>query len=157
MERTSHTNNIGYLLQHLATVLAKQSDQLLSERLGIGFSQFKILMVLQVNPHTRQRQIADKLGQTEASISRQIALMHDKHLLQTTINPNNRREHLTTPTTKGLRLLEEALSILNAFHGPMFEAVPEKQREQLLDALALMHTRACQSGRIGACDHPYEN
>ena len=157
MESFRPTHNIGYLLQHLASVLAKQSDQLLSERLGIGFSQFKILMVLQTNPRTRQRQIAEKLGQTEASISRQIALMHDKHLLQTTINPNNRREHLTTPTTKGLRLLEEALALLNSYHGPMFDAVPEKQREQLVEALRVMHSRACQTGRIGACDHPFES
>ncbi|HSX23988.1 MAG TPA: MarR family winged helix-turn-helix transcriptional regulator, partial [Candidatus Saccharimonadales bacterium] len=69
------TNNIGYLLQHLSGVLAKQSDQALQERLGIGFSQFKILRVLQHSPQTQQRQIAEWIGKTEASISRQIKLM----------------------------------------------------------------------------------
>ena len=153
MQELSPTNNVGYLLQHLSSVLAKQSDQVLLERLGIGFSQFKILMVLQVNPRTRQRHIAERLGQTEASISRQIALMHDKGLLQTTVNPKNRREHLTTPTSKGLRLLEESLNVLNIFHGPMFGALTEKQREQLLATLINMHEHACQAGKIGACQH----
>ena len=155
MEGFNPTNNIGYLLQHLASVLAKQSDQLLSERLGIGFSQYKILMVLQVNPRTRQRHIAERLGQTEASISRQIGIMLDRGLLQTTVNPSNRREHLTTPTTKGLRILDEASNILNRHHGPMFGEMTERQREQLLDSLSIMHRHACQPGRIGACDHPF--
>ena len=156
MDALYPTKNIGYLLQHLSSVLAKQSDQLLLERLGVGFSQFKILMVLEGNPRTRQRQIADRLGQTEASISRQIAIMHDKGLLQTMVNPKNRREHLTTPTSKGLRLLNESLNILNIYHAPMFGSLNEKQREQLLETLEKMHAYACQSGKIGACQHkPY--
>lgn len=155
METFNPTNNIGYLLQHLSTVLAKQSDQVLSERLGIGFSQYKILLVLQANPRTRQRHIAERLGQTEASISRQIKLMHGKNLLQTTINPNNRREHVTNPTVKGLRLVEEAQKLLNNYHGPMFERLSGKQREQLLESMVMMHQTACQVGRIGACDHPF--
>lgn len=155
MDPYDPTNNIGYLLQHLSTVLAKQSDQVLSERLGIGFSQYRILLVLQVNPRTRQRHIAERLGQTEASISRQIKLMHQKNLLQTNINPNNRREHLTAPTAKGTRLVEEAQNLLNGFHGPMFDRLSPKQREQLMESLVIMHQTSCQSGRIGSCDHPF--
>lgn len=155
MESFDPTNNIGYLLQHLSTVLAKQTDQILSERLGIGFSQYKILLVLQANPRTRQRHIAERLGQTEASISRQVKIMHVKNLLQTNINPNNRREHITTPTSKGLRLAEEAQNLLNGFHGPMFDRLSPKQRELLLESLVLMHQTACQTGRIGSCDHPF--
>lgn len=150
------TNNIGYLLQHLPGVLAKQSDQALQERLGIGFSQFKILRVLQHGPQTQQRQIADWLGQTEASISRQIKLMISKGLLQTTISPQNRREHLTNPTSKGLRMTEEAIQVLNATHAEMFEALGEKKQQQLLEVLAQMHQHACQLGKTGACDHPYK-
>ncbi len=149
------TNNIGYLLQHLSGVLAKQSDQALQERLGIGFSQFKILRVLQHSPHTQQRQIAEWLGQTEASISRQIKLMIDKGLLQTTISPKNRREHLTTPTAKGVRMTEEAINVLNSTHSDMFNDMGEKHQQQLLEILTHMHQFACQPGKIGACLHPF--
>lgn len=95
------TNDIGYLLNHLAFVLSHQSDQVLHEQLGIGFSQYKIMMVLWWNPSIQQRQIADRLGQTEASISRQIKLLHDKSLLSTRISPENRRKHITALTFKG--------------------------------------------------------
>lgn len=138
------TNNPGYLLQHLSAVLAKQSDQALQERLGIGFSQFKLLMVLENHPELKQRQIADKLGQTEASISRQIKIMHDKGLLQTTINPRNRRVHLTTITTKGMRLAEEALLTLNKCHAATFDSLGDKKQAALEEILIQMHEYACR-------------
>ncbi len=151
------TNNIGYLLQHLSGVLAKQSDQALQERLGVGFSQFKILRVLQFSPGTQQRQIAEWLGQTEASISRQIKLMIDKGLLQTTISPKNRREHLTAPTAKGQRMTEEAINALNSSHAAMFENLGDQNQQKLLQILTQMHDYVCQSGKTGACHHPFKN
>ncbi len=149
------TSNIGYLLQHLSGVLSKQSDQALQERLGIGFSQFKILRVLQHSPHTQQRQIAEWLGQTEASISRQIKLMMAKGLLVSTVSPKNRREHITTPTTKGIRMTEESINVLNSTHSSMFSELGDKQQQQLQEILSHMHQFACQSGKIGACHHPF--
>lgn len=149
------TNNVGYLLQHIAYTMSRQNDQILQEQLGIGFSQFKILMVLQRNPHIQQRQIADALGQTEASISRQIHLMVDMGLLQSKVSLKNRREHITTPTAKGDRLAEEAVGVLNNYHAPMFERLSPKDQEQLFETLSSMHTSVCQSGRTGACDRPF--
>ena len=154
------TRNIGYMLQHVTSVLAKQSDQTLQERLGVGLSQLKILWVLQggINPFTnrlQQKDIAECLGQTEASISRQIKLMHDKGLLLTTISPNNKREHLTTPTTKGLRITEEAMDILNSYHAPMFEDLGQKKQQQLLDMFVQMHKLVCQPGKTGSCQRPF--
>ena len=136
-------NNIGYLLNHLSFVLSRQSDQVLQEQLGVGFSQFKIMMVLKWNPSIQQRQIADRLGQTEASISRQIKLLHDKDLLNSRISPDNKREHITTLTAKGEKLTEQAMTVLNNYHAPTFDVLSEKQREQLLDILTIMHDRVC--------------
>lgn len=149
-------HNIGYLLQHLCSMLGKQSDQALQAGLGIGISQFKILRVLQHRPGTRQRQVADWLGQTEASISRQIKIMVDKGLLQITISPKNRREHLTTLTSKGLRLTEEALNVLTDSQAAMYADIGEKKQQQLLRILTQMHAHACQSDASAACHHAFQ-
>ncbi len=139
------TNNLGYLLQRLAFCLARQSDQVLQEQLGIGFSQFKILMVLGWNPSVRQRSIADKLGQTEAGISRQIKLLKDRGLLETRINPENRREHITVLTPKGQRLTEKAMELISDYHQPMFEQLNDKQKERLVEGLNILYHYACPS------------
>ena len=137
------TNNLGYLLHHLSFVLDRQSDQVLQEQLGIGFSQFKILMVLRWNTNVQQKQIADNLGQTEASVSRQIKLLKSRGLVAMHKNLSNKRQHLTALTAKGERLTEAALDILNKYHTPVFARLNEKQREETLNALSVMHESAC--------------
>lgn len=148
------TNNIGYLIQHVPSVLAKQSDQALQERLGIGFSQFKILMVLGLNPNVQQRHIAKSLGQTEASISRQIKLMHERGWLSSIRSTSNRRERITKLTEKGLKIAEEAQGVLSRCHAPMFEHLTESQISEMQIILNKMHGYVCQSGKTGACHHP---
>jgi DNA-binding MarR family transcriptional regulator len=147
------TNNIGYLLNHLAFILGRQSEQVLQEQLGIGFSQFKIMMALKWNPSVQQKQIADRLGQTEASISRQIKLLHDKGLLSTRISAENKREHITTLTPKGERLTEKSMELLNNYHAPTFASLSPKQQQTLIEILNTMHDAACVDRR-GGFNHP---
>lgn len=143
------TNNIGYLLQHLSFVLMRHSDQVLQEQLGIGYSQFKILMVLQWNPSVKQRKIAERLGQTEAGISRQINLLKKQGLLTRVASPENRRQHLTRPTPKGEKLTDKALEILNNYHAPMFAQLSSKQQQQLQEILSTLHSYVCNVDGLG--------
>ncbi len=145
------TNDIGYLLQHLSFVLARQSDQVLQEQLGIGFSQFKILMALQSRPNVQQKWIAERLGQTEASISRQIKLMQGMGLITSLRNAHNRRQHITRSTAKGERITEKAMEILNTYHGPTFTRLSDKQRQQLQEILTIMHDHTCRGDSVEAC------
>lgn len=148
------TNNLGYLMQHLAAVMGRQSDQVLQEQLGIGLSQFKLLMVLEWNPRIQQRAIATSLGQTEASISRQIKLLKAKNLLVTKRDPQNRRRHITAPTPLGMQLTEAANDILRRSLTPDFAVLGDDQFMQLMTGLQQLHKIVCRPGKPGACDHP---
>lgn len=147
------TNNLSYLVQHLAAVIGKQSDQILQEQLGIGLSQYKILMVLEWNPRVQQKSIADSLGQTEASISRQIKLLTTKALLVSRPDPNNRRKHITAPTALGMQITEAANNILRRSLGPEFSGLGEDQLMQLTAGLQRLHAIVCKPGKPNACDH----
>lgn len=149
------TDDLAFLLQHLATALARQSDQVLQEQLGIGYSQYKIMLVLQSNAGARQKHVAELLGQTEASISRQIKLMHGQGMLQTTINPRNRREHLTTLTPRGTRYIQESERILNRHNAPVLGQLSDKQQQQLTEALTLMHREVCKGTKASRCFPSY--
>lgn len=152
----NQNNTIGYLLQHVAGTLQRQSDQVLQERLGIGMSQFKILMMLLFRPGVNQRKLADQLGQTEASISRQVKLLLEKGLLATRIDPTERRRHITSPTPKGIRLTEAARQILSDYHEPMLATLNDKQRTQLKELLQKLHDYTCAPGKPMACDRPFD-
>src|SRR5215207_8068182 len=146
-------NNLSYLVNHLAAVMGKQSDQVLREQLGIGLSQYKILMVLEWNPRVQQKAIADSLGQSEASISRQIRLLINKGLLTSRRDSANRRKHITAPTTQGMQITEAATSILRRNFGPEFSGMGEDQLMQLTTGLQHLHRVVCRTGKLGACDH----
>jgi DNA-binding MarR family transcriptional regulator len=134
--------------------MGRQTDQVLQEQLGIGLSQFKILMVLEWNPRVQQRTIADSLGQTEASISRQIKLLKGKKLLVTKQDPQNRRKHITAPTTLGMQMTEAATAIMRRSFGPEYSSLGDDQLMQLVTGLQQLHRIVCQPGKLGACDHP---
>lgn len=148
-------NNLGYLLQHTQSIMYRQSDQVLQERLGIGMSQYKLLMMLGHRPDVQQKTLADSLGQTEASVSRQIKLMCERGLLATAVNPANRREHITRPTAKGVKVADAAQDILTEYHAPVFDNLNQKQLEQLAQTMSKMHEIICQAGKPHACEHPY--
>jgi DNA-binding MarR family transcriptional regulator len=146
-------NNLSYLLHHLAAVMGRQSDQVLQEQLGIGLSQFKILMVLEWNPRVQQRAIADSLGQTEASVSRQIKLLKAKNLLVSKADPQNRRKHITTPTPKGMQVTEAASAVMRRSFDQEFAGLGDDRLMQLVTGLQHLHRITCRPGKVGACDH----
>ena len=147
---------LGYLLLHAASTLERQIDQVLQERLGIGFSQYKILVMLQANPSMQQRTMADHLGQTEASISRQIKLLVGKGMLASAINPESKREHIATPTAKGARLTLAAQSVMREHLAPAASLLGDKQHKQLIGSLTALHAWICQPGKLMSCDHPFD-
>ena len=144
---------LGYIMRHVAGTMSQQANQILQEQLGIGMAQFKILSILQQTPQARQRTLAGHLGQTEASISRQIKLLTDKGMLAARINPKNRREHQLLLTPKGAKLLLVATDLLQQYQAPLFGQLNDKQYRQLLETLQMLHQHVCQPGKFVACNH----
>jgi MarR family transcriptional regulator, organic hydroperoxide resistance regulator len=152
----SPASAINYLLQHMGDRLNQQLDQALFEQLGIGMAQFKILTALQTTPSVKQNELAHQLGQTEASISRQIKILQAKGMLAAEINPKNRRAHLTHPTIKGLRLVEAAREVLLQTVAPMAGRLTDNQQHQLIKMLGNLHDWICPPNRSSSCNHPFD-
>lgn len=150
----SSASNPVYLIQHLAGVLGKQSETVLQENLGLGLSQFRILLALEWNPRASQRNIASSLGQTEASVSRQIKTMAGKGLLVSKPAPANRRRQIIVPTPFGMKLTEAANDILRRnLDSELSKHLTTDQTAQLVSGLQKLHAAVCRPGRPGACDH----
>lgn len=139
---TQKIDDLGYLLHSLASLLDRQSDALLQERLDIGFSQFKILLSLKWGEGVQQKEIAASLGQTEASVSRQIALLQDVKLITIRTDKTDRRKNQAYLTLKGERLVNKAIKALNDYHQPVFARLSFSQQQQFKQMLETMHTQA---------------
>lgn len=134
----NHSDRISFTLQHVAALLERDSEQVLQERFGIGMSQLKIMKALQTNTRMLQRDIANMLGQTEASISRQMKLLEEDGMVTVRVNARNRRQHVVALTTKGLRLASAAQLGLQSFHAPLYESLSLKQQAELLKLLEIL-------------------
>lgn len=135
--------DFGSRLHHLVSLMSHESDQLLLEQLGIGLAQYKILRVVNEHPHIQQRAIANELGQTEASISRQVKILQGKLMLVTRVNPHNHREHLTDLTERGLRTVVAADAILGKYHSAVTAKLNTKQLQTLNNLLDAIHDEIC--------------
>lgn len=131
--------SLGYLLHHLAFMLMKQTDLVLQEQIGIGFSQYKILRSLQQRNGVQQKQIARYLGQSEASISRQIHVLENQGFIKNVVRKENRREHIITLTDKGEKLFDHAVTIVTKYHDPMLDHLSRKEQESLRTILGKMY------------------
>jgi DNA-binding MarR family transcriptional regulator len=145
------SRSLGYTLHHLSFVLDRQSDLLLQDKFNIGFSQFKIMMALLWHEGVQQSEIADFLGQTEASVSRQVKLLIDQGLVTSRLEPTNRRKRITRLSPEGERVANEAMTTLEMFHAPMFEKLTERQQSELREILEIMHDQACSVDKLGSC------
>jgi len=152
------TANFGYHLLHVAAIAGRQADQLLQERLGIGLSQYKLLRIIEHRGEgvIRQRQLAKCLGQTEASISRQVKLLSEKSLIRTAINPKSRRDHQAELTEKGAKVLLASSEILQTYFQRIIADLDDKQQMQFVENLLQIHQSVCAAGKPFACDQSFK-
>jgi DNA-binding MarR family transcriptional regulator len=117
-------------------MMEKLSDNSLFSEFGIGFSQFKILMALGHHGCVQQKQIAQFLGQTEASISRQVKLLKEAGFLTITEDPLDRKKHITELTRRGTAALEQAFAHLDTLYTPIMSKIPHSERARVLKSLS---------------------
>ena len=102
-----------FVLNHLIT-LKETHDYYLKKFLDneteISYSQYYMFMLLYFEPGVNQSDIAKACFMNRSGVSRAFADFEKKGLIKREVNPNNKREYITTLTEKGLKtakLLEE--------------------------------------------------
>ncbi len=131
----NNSPSLGLLLHRLGVELDHHSDQVLQRTVKIGFSQYKILIVLLEQTDVRQKTIAEALGQTEASVSRQIGQMADDGLIWSAKDLSDKRGRITRLTKKGEQVAIKATSILERHYQPMFARLSEPEQKILRNVL----------------------
>lgn len=99
-------NNSPFILNHLIS-LKKTHDyylkQFLKNETEISYSQYYMFMLLYFEPNVNQSDIAKACFMNRSGVSRTFSEFEKKGLIKREINPNNKREYITTLTDKGLK------------------------------------------------------
>ncbi len=124
----SNNKDISVKLHKLTCVLGRIAAHELHVQLDLTFSQFRMLMALRKRGQVTQKHIARFHGLTEAAVSRQIEILHEKKLILRTENQNNRRERMLTLTKEGHATAEKAIKTINEQLSTLFGVLSAKQK-----------------------------
>ncbi len=140
-----HLENIDIILEHITSLITSTSDQQLLEQLGIGHSQYKILNQFNGDEIIRQNIIATSLGQTEASISRQLKIMNLKGLITRSYDHSNSKAKVVTLTLLGHRMKLAARDIINQQNTELLADMDTKDQIFFLHNIQLIHDNLCNN------------
>lgn len=141
----SDTSDLATNIHRLSTVLGKVADSTLQECCGFGMSQFKIIWMLNVHHKgVLQTTIASWLNQTEAAVSRQIALLQQDDLISKEVDPSNRRNHIIRLTTKGDKMAKGSMDVLVKEYQPYFDVLSKAEQQQLNAMLEKIFYKVCK-------------
>ncbi|WP_296806727.1 MarR family winged helix-turn-helix transcriptional regulator [uncultured Methanobrevibacter sp.] len=102
-----------FVLNHLITLKETHDyylNKFIDNETEISYSQYYMFMLLYFDPGVNQSDIAKACFMNRSGVSRAFSDFEKKGLIERKINPNNKREYITTLTEKGIKtakLLEE--------------------------------------------------
>lgn len=139
-------NNSPFILNHLIS-LKETHDyyirKFINNETEITHSQYYMFMLIYYEPDVNQSDIAKACFMNRSGVSRAFSEFEKKGLIERKINPNNKREYITTLTDKGLktaRFLEEKelewdemiCEELNLTHGELMDSLSRLSMKSLL-------------------------
>ncbi len=95
-----------FVLNHLITLKETHDYYLkkfIDDETEISYSQYYMFMLLYFEPGVNQSDIAKACFMNRSGVSRAFTDFEKKGLIERKINPDNKREYITTLTEKGLK------------------------------------------------------
>lgn len=114
-------------LHRLEFILQHQSDKFLRDSLGVGFGQVRIMEEIHDVIPRSQREIAARLYQTEANISRQLKELKRRGLVKISSHKNDKRQRDVSLSSKGKKKYDRAQKLIGKQHAQLLKLLSEKE------------------------------
>lgn len=115
---------LWYLIRRVAGLMDRQGDALFRHELGVSLAQFLVLSVVDAYPgRLSQQAVADRLGLTKGTVSRQIDAAVAAELMTVEVARHTRRENAIALTKAGTALVREGDALLQHSRDALLDAV----------------------------------
>ena len=98
--------------------------------------QVGVLTALSMNPWLDQKAIGRELSLDRTTIAEVLKRLAEKGLVETRVNPDDRRSRLSVITKKGLKLINELQNSIHRSQERLIELMPEEDRVVFMKLLA---------------------
>jgi len=114
---------LWYLIRRAAALMDQRGEALLRRELGVSLAQFLVLSVVDAHPGPLSQQaIADRVGLTKGSVSRQIDHAVAAGLMTVRVAPHTRRENAVSLTEAGTALVRRGDELTEASRAAVRDA-----------------------------------
>jgi DNA-binding MarR family transcriptional regulator len=119
---------LWFLVRRVAGLLDRQGDAVCRSELGISLAQFLVLSVIDAYPgRLSQQAVADRLGLTKGTVSRQIEAAAAAGLITVRVNPDTRRENAVALTRTGTALVRRGDAVMAESRAELLSAIRAKE------------------------------
>jgi DNA-binding MarR family transcriptional regulator len=131
---------LWYLTRRVVGLMDRSGEVLFQRELGISLAQFLVLSVVDAHPGPlNQQQIADRLGLTKGTVSRQIDNAVSAGLMNVRPSPHNRRENTVTLTPAGTDLVRRGDTAFQQTRAAILPAIDPDDMHAAIRVLATMN------------------
>jgi DNA-binding MarR family transcriptional regulator len=125
-----------YLTRRVTALMDRAGEALFQRELGISLAQFLVLSVVDAHPGPlNQQTVADRLGLTKGTVSRQIDAAVAAGLMSVETAAHNRRENVVSLTPAGTDLVRRGDA---AFEREKAEALPAVAPDDMRTAIRVL-------------------
>lgn len=130
---------LWFLTRRVGALMDRAGERLFRAELGISLAQFLVLSVVDAHPGLLNQQlVADRLGLSKGTISRQLDAAVAAGLMTVDVSPHSRRENVVALTSKGsavVRRGDKAVADAQRSSLPALSAVDLAAAIKVLSAL----------------------
>lgn len=107
--------DLWFLVRKSTLLMDRGGDAMLHQELGISLAQYLVLSIVDAHPGSfNQQSVADLLGLTKGTVSRQIEIARNAGWLTTTISATSRREKIVALTPAGTDMVRRGDALFAA-------------------------------------------
>jgi DNA-binding MarR family transcriptional regulator len=103
--------SIGYLLGAIANILSAGGSRFYRRHFGIGLSEWRLMWVLAIEPSITARRASEIMGLDKAAVSRAVAGLERRGLLEATPDPADNRQRLIALSAAGNDLYRRIIEV----------------------------------------------
>jgi DNA-binding MarR family transcriptional regulator len=130
---------LWYLVRRVAGLLDHSSEVLLRGELGISMAQFLVLSTVDAHPGPLSQQaVADRLGLTKGTVSRQVDAAVQAGLMTVQVAAHTRRENAVTLTAAGTALVRRGDDLTRERRATLLAAIDPADLPAALRALGAL-------------------
>ena len=131
---------LWFLIRRVSGLMDRSGEALFRSQLGISLAQFLVLSVVDAHPGSLSQQaIADRLGLTKGTVSRQIENAITAGLMTAQTAAHSRRENAITLTDAGRQLVRRGDVLFEEARRTVLPEIPAEDMAATLATLASLN------------------